>query len=42
MSNSNILTLLAEARSALYAIAKTYDDYELRARALEVYESTAP
>lgn len=42
MSNSNILTLLAEARSALYAIAKTYDDHELRARALEVYESTAP
>ncbi|HDR9761521.1 hypothetical protein KDX16_15660 [Burkholderia vietnamiensis] len=42
MSNSNIVTLLAEARSALYAIAKTYDDHELRARALEVYESTAP
>lgn len=42
MSNGNIVSLLAKARSALYAIAKTYDDHELRARALEVYESTAP
>lgn len=28
------------ARSALYAIAKTYDDQELRSRALEAYEET--
>lgn len=42
MSNSNIVKLLTEACSALHAIAKTYDDHELRARALEVYESTAP
>lgn len=42
MSKSKILALLAKARSALYAIAKTYDDHELRTRALEAYESTVP
>jgi hypothetical protein len=31
---------LAKARSALYSIAKTYDDEELRTRALEAYEAT--
>ncbi|TPQ37136.1 hypothetical protein C2U71_25660 [Burkholderia ubonensis] len=31
---------LADARSALYGIAKTYDDGELRAKALEAYEAT--
>jgi hypothetical protein len=31
---------LADARSALYGIAKTYDDSELRAKALEAYEAT--
>ncbi|TES73977.1 hypothetical protein E2P84_20445 [Burkholderia cepacia] len=31
---------LSRARSALYAIAKTYDDGELRAKALEAYEAT--
>ncbi|MDN7820478.1 hypothetical protein [Burkholderia vietnamiensis] len=32
---------LSRARSALYAIAKTYDDGELRVRALEAYEQAA-
>ncbi|MBN3811665.1 hypothetical protein [Paraburkholderia sp. Ac-20347] len=31
---------LAAARSVLYCIAKTYDDAELRERALEAYEAT--
>ncbi|WP_321820748.1 MULTISPECIES: hypothetical protein [unclassified Burkholderia] len=39
-TQSTIATALGRARAALYAIAKTYDELELRAKALEAYEET--